>query len=94
MEAFYMKPLAPYPNGWTEFREIALTDIRSERRNQFDKWGLQVHTPPDWMVILMEEVGEAARELMEKNLDKFRREMVQVAAVAAAIIQSIDAGEA
>lgn len=44
MEAFYVKYNPP--DGWIDFREIVLADIREERRKQLEKWGLQVHTPP------------------------------------------------
>ncbi len=51
---------------WVRLREI-LKEIEQERENQILKWGPQNHTPEKWLVILMEEVGEAAKDVLEKN---------------------------
>ena len=81
-----------------------LTEIRLERTKQEEKWGEQNHHPDKWMVILMEEVGEASAECREahpfKNpiteeeyilrLLNYRKELIQVAAVAVAAIESLD----
>lgn len=40
----------------------------SERKRQYEKWGNQSRTPETWLVILMEEVGEAAKDVLEDNL--------------------------
>jgi hypothetical protein len=42
-----------------------LEEIADERLLQFKKWGVQTHTPPEWLAILMEEVGEAAKEAVD-----------------------------
>lgn len=76
----------------------AMTDVLDERARQDLKWGTQNHPPHGWMVILMEEVGEAAQEVLEaaagrdevEALGKYRGEMVQVAAVALAAIECFD----
>lgn len=39
----------------------ALVAISDERESQNEKWGTQQHTWPEWLSILTEEVGEAAR---------------------------------
>lgn len=50
--------------------------------NQDKKWGEQNHRDSTWLAILSEEVGEAAKAILEgKNLDE---EVVQIAAVAVA----------
>lgn len=69
-----------------------LLEVAEERARQDDKWGQQDHDPNYWMVILMEEVGEAAHEICGKTLNytNYREEMVQVAAVAVAAIESFD----
>ena len=42
---------------------------RAERDKQDDKWGSQRHLPHrTWLAILLEEVGEVARELLESKL--------------------------
>jgi len=79
-----------------------LAEICSERFKQDEKWGVQNHSAEKWMVILMEEVGEACKDALEayphKNpilkkseaLIMWRKEMVQVAAVAVAAIECYD----
>lgn len=62
-------------------------DILRERVRQDKKWGVQNHAPGDWFPILMEEVGEAARAHLDGNYDNYLEELVQVAAVAVAMIE-------
>ena len=42
-----------------------LDEVRRERERQEDKWGAQNHEPSWWLTILAEEVGEAARDVLE-----------------------------
>lgn len=70
-------------------------DVALERYLQDEKWGVQDHSPQDWMMILMEEVGEFAQAEMETRLSgapaaHIREELVQVAAVALAMIECCD----
>ena len=44
------------------------SEVLGERERQEKKWGPQRHHPEKWMVILMEEVGEAAEAVLEDNL--------------------------
>ena len=75
-------------------RSIALANVDSERDSQDAKWGEQNHTI-EWMSILGEEFGEACQEFnrvhfascSDKNL---RAELIQVAAVAVAIVECLD----
>ena len=67
-------------------------DVLEERIRQEVQWGTQDHSPQDWMMILMEEVGEFARaemETREREADpaNIREELVQVAAVALAMLE-------
>lgn len=65
-----------------------LIDILQERDRQDKKWGLQREfTPEKWLVILMEEVGELCKEAQEGNRKYWDVELVQVAAVAFAMIE-------
>lgn len=66
--------------------------IRAERIRQDTKWGVQNHPPLGWIAILVEEVGEAAKGVLEGSSFKYRDEMIQVAAVAIAAIESLDRG--
>lgn len=76
-----------------------LAQVAQERQRQIDKWGPQNHAPIEWLAILMEEVGEASKEGLEAHFTKFyadgsykqmRHELIQVAAVAVAMIESLD----
>ena len=78
--------------------EAALDGVRQERYRQLGKWGDQDHDSHTWLVILMEEVGEAAKTILAdvpdyeltENIDRFREELIQVAAVAVAAVECID----
>lgn len=81
-----------------------LDEIQAERIKQDEKWGLQNHPPRDWCMILGEEVGEVNKAALEayfskyyfnkeKSLQEYRAELVQVAAVAVAMIESLDRNE-
>lgn len=78
-----------------------LEEIKAERTRQTALFGEQNHTPCKWMPILMEEVGEVAKEVCEyqfnsdyfkakAHLKKYRAELVQVAAVAVQMIECLD----
>ena len=68
---------------------MILDDIQNERHRQDAKWGEQNHSPEKWMVILGEEYGEACRHVLEGSGLKYRDELIQVAAVAIAAIESL-----
>ena len=75
-----------YPD---QLMEDILQEIRNERARQDAKWGSQRHLPPyTWMTILMEEVGESARASLEGDPVGYGDELVQVAAVAVAALES------
>lgn len=86
--------------------------IIGERSRQDAKWGEQSHDPFAWLVILVEEVGEAAKDALEARfhfdsppgagsaaefrehcLQRYRTELIQVAAVAMAAAESVDRGK-
>lgn len=82
-----------------------LAEIGRERERQIEKWGVQTLDPPVWLMVLGEEVGEANQAALEhlfpvldkgaaqygpKTLEAYRTELVQVAAVAVAAIESLD----
>jgi NTP pyrophosphatase (non-canonical NTP hydrolase) len=80
-----------------------LFEITEERDNQNKKWGIQNHTPIEWTAILMEEVGEVSKEALEYHFKKFypdtgqlqryEKELIQVAAVALAMLESLQRNE-
>lgn len=55
--------------------------IQMERNDQDEKWGEQRHTDEKWLTILLEEIGEAAKAVLEENDEALLVEVVQVAAV-------------
>lgn len=67
--------------------EIAMGVIRSERQRQDYKFGDPNHTPPDWLVILMEEIGEISRAILKGDKSAYRNEVVQAAAVLVAMYE-------
>lgn len=83
----------------------AIRCVTDERGKQLEKWGVQNHSPLEWMAILVEEVGEAQKEALEHHwegnhypidpdrLQRYRAELIQVAAVAVAAIESLDRNE-
>lgn len=77
--------------------------ILDERGKQDEKWGEQNHEPFTWLAVLMEEVGEVNQDALKaffdspehknKHLAACREELIQVAAVAVAMIESIERGK-
>lgn len=78
-----------------------LLEVKQEREFQTKKFGVQNHSPAEWLMILGEEVGEANQAALEThfNYDKvseairwenYRAELVQVAAVAVAMVECLD----
>ena len=67
-----------------------LSEVLTERERQDTKWGEQNHDPSWWVVIETEELGEVAKAVFEKELDEYRQELIQVAAVAVAAVESLD----
>ncbi|WP_061215745.1 MazG-like family protein [Leptospira santarosai] len=80
-------------------RELIFKEISEEREKQDLKFGSQNHHPVEWCMILGEEVGEVQKAALEsyfryegKNHDysEYRKELIQVAAVAISMIESYD----
>ncbi len=77
-----------------------LSEVIQERRRQETRWGEQNHKPVEWCAILGEEVGEVNKAALDahfkhyyKDTDQladYRKELIQVAAVAVAMIQSLE----
>lgn len=76
------------------FKSI-IGEIIIERGRQDSKFGEQTMPAEDYLMILGEEVGEANKAALEHKFCKtdsklYRTEMIQVAAVAIAAIESYD----
>lgn len=79
-------------------------EVKAERVRQDKKWGEQHHNVEKWLIIIMEELGEASEAALDAfphskligsverkhNLDRYRKELIQVAACAVAAIESLD----
>ena len=85
-------------------------EVIHERSRQNNKWGEQNHNMIEWIGVLSEEVGEAAKEAVDfhfangvldpktkpdekiqsQRIDDYRKEMIQVAAVAIQAVESLD----
>ena len=62
--------------------------INAERARQLEKWGVQNHDFPLWSLILIEEVGEFAKAILEgENMSDIKNELIQIAAVCKAIYE-------
>lgn len=75
----------------------ALREIVRERVRQNEKWS---RTWGEWptsdavkYLVLAEEVGEVARALLEDHPENLREELIQVAAVAVAFIETLPEGK-
>ena len=55
--------------------------VEIERSRQDEKWSEQNHSDEKWLAILLEELGEAAKAVLEKNDVELLEEVVQVGAV-------------
>ncbi len=75
-----------------------IQEVIEERKRQNEKWGIQNHTPMEWIPVLTEEVGEVSKSALETyfghvpydNYDHYREELIHTAAVAIQAIESLD----
>lgn len=72
-----------------------MNEVVCERWRQDEKWGEQNHEPFTYLAILGEEYGEACQAALHARFggpeaDGLRGELIQVAAVAMAMIECID----
>lgn len=85
----------------TSFANLS-AEITEERKAQHEKWGEQNHPIADWLMILGEEIGEANKHALEAkfvvrekdiDLEAYGVELIQIAAVGVAMIQSLERNE-
>lgn len=81
-----------------EVQEHVVGLILAERERQEAKWGQQDHEPEVWLTILGEEFGEFCKALLEFRFGKgcpsaMQKELVQIAAVAVAMLECCDRQE-
>jgi|TARA_R110002110_G_scaffold110681_3_gene275806 NTP pyrophosphatase (non-canonical NTP hydrolase) len=75
----------------TAVQDRVFHDVLGERKRQDDKWGDQLYnTNERWNVIGVEEVGEVAKSILDRDKDMhLYEEIVQVAAVYVAWAESL-----
>ena len=71
-------------------KEEIIKLILEERQRQDLKWGEQNHNIYKWLAILGEEIGEVNKAALEDNYDEVIDELVQIGAVAIAMIESLE----
>ena len=78
-------------NNLVDVQKLVLKDVVQERERQASIWGDQRHNSHEtWNVIGVEEVGEVARAIYEKDdISHLYEEIIQVAAVYVAWAESI-----
>lgn len=80
------------------FQADVLADVVEERLRQMSKYPEEL--PGQnldrrvWLTLMMEEVGEVARAIIENKPEEYRAELVQVAALAVAAMEDYDASMA
>ena len=91
--------MAKFELGGHQFDSTqALVDVLQERVRQDERWGVTDHHPFAWLAILMKQVDEFSEYTLNGNFDEWtpenlanmRKEAVQVAAVALAIVECAD----
>ena len=84
---------------WHPAKNI-LKEVLCERIVQDKRWGTQDHDMADYYTILGEEFGEVGKAICEYKLqrkvpiEQIRLELIQTAAVAIAMIESLDRNRA
>lgn len=91
-----MKPPPPAPMPTPASMRITMR-VLEERQRQDATWGAAAargYAPERWLAVLVEEVGEVAEAILERRPSDTVAELLQVAAVAIATIEAIEAGDA
>ena len=76
-----------------EYIDIFRNAVSEERQRQLEKWGEQFHDDLKWLAILLEEVGEVAKAILENDGEQSIEELVQVVAVIETWIESLEGKE-
>ena len=74
--------------GW--IKDLFKHNVKAEKRSQDEQWGIQNHENWKWFIILVEEIGEVAKAILEGKHDQLLLELVQCVAVIEQWIESMD----
>ena len=72
---------------------LILDEVRNERYLQDEEWGQSIddqHTEWEWIALLTRHNGLAVNDGLEKNVGRFRKQMIRVAALSIAAVESFD----
>jgi len=70
--------------------DLAISKIKDERDRQDAKWGAHRKMNDfSWLTVIIEEIGEVARAILQNRNDDVYMELIQVAAVAVAWLECI-----
>jgi len=76
-------------NGVALFEKV-MYGVLAERKMQVEKWGDHRNmTNFEWLAVIVEEVGEVARAMLQNEGTRIIHELIQVAAVAVAWAEDI-----
>lgn len=94
-EPYVYSPLHMEPGELPNKTQGVLAEVGQERAMQDAKWGQQNYDLNKHLTILTEEVGEVAKAICENtfrdgSIADIREELIQVAAVAVAMVERID----
>jgi len=64
--------------------------IDNELNNQFSKFGLQNHSLQTWMTILVEEIGEIAKGILDFDNNNIKTEIIHSITVLIQILEKIE----
>ena len=78
-----------------------LNDIMDDRVKQDEGWGVNRDNSESWILILAEEIEQVTRPVLEDrfpcglniSLVEYRKKLIQIAAIAIAVIESFDRNE-
>lgn len=70
-----------------EISGIVWRAIEDERLRQLQKWGEQLHLDEKWIQIILEEFGELAKAILEKNEQDIVIELIQMTACCVAWLE-------
>jgi hypothetical protein len=79
--------------GLTMGQESIIGEVIEERGRQDAEWGSvhdDGHTPGDWVAKLKRHLGLASGEGVGTDLGRYRRQMIRVAALAVAALESME----